>query len=326
MDINVFKESAEILDELSTMFADQSVKDGQVDILSWRNNIQTLRKQLEMAKAGNKNARTNLTPMMRTAYAFVMNFRTALLGSSEEISYRLYVRGEDINTVRVYNLKEKDFLKYVERSGNSLRLKRSLDAIDASYQDKRAEKLFEMHFANISNSLRHVSGNNFVAPIDKVSDITTQYNGHLYWQKSATKKGPHPYTPKKFNRGWIYQAFEATIQKLYETGEEQITPEQFRKEYFLHQLKFDNVVGFKGGDVGLNQIKSNMANLIDITTLIKYLLIIEDILNPAEYNNVTLLKQKILQEFTETGVVSQSMQQALNKGISQLLQGFEKFN
>jgi hypothetical protein len=27
-----------------------------------------------------------------------------------------------------------------------------------------------------------------------------------------------------------------------------------------------------------------------------------------EYNNVTLLKQKILQEFTETGVVSESMQ------------------
>ena len=50
-----------------------------------------------------------------------------------------------------------------------------------------------------------------------------------------------------------------------------------------------------------------MANLIDITTLIKYLLIIEDILNPAEYNNITLLKQKILQEFTETGTVSQSM-------------------
>ena len=126
-----------------------------------------------MAKSGNKSARTNLTPMMRTAYAFIMNFRTALLGSSEEISYRLYIRGEDINTVRVYNLQEKDFLKYVERSGNSLRLKRSLDAIDASYQDKRAEKLFEMHFANISNSLRHVSGNNFVVPIDKVSDITS---------------------------------------------------------------------------------------------------------------------------------------------------------
>jgi hypothetical protein len=32
----------------------------------------------------------------------------------------------------------------------------------------------------------------------------------------------------------------------------QVTQAEFHRSYFVEHLKYDNVVGFKGGDVGLN--------------------------------------------------------------------------
>ena len=312
----------EILEESSTIFSGESQKDIQKKIQTFSNTIKKLRVGLEAAQANNKNARKNLTYMMKQSYSTIMGFRTSLFGEQETITYRIYVRGENINSVNVVNLTESQIMKYVERSGNTLRLKRALDGIEEQNRDAEVETLFQKHFANISRSLVHKHGNNFVVPYSNVSDVVSgQAGSALYWQKSATKDGPHPYTPKMFNRGWIYQAFDATIMALMEQEEDitKVSTQTFRREYFVNQLKFDNVTGFKGGDVGLNQIKSNMANLMNLKTLIKYLKIIEEILDPINYTNKEELKLKILQEFSENNTITENANTILDTIVDRLL-------
>lgn len=320
-DFNFSDLEMEILNESAELFTGESIQEIRNKILQYQTAAIKLRNLLESAQKGNRAARKNLTPMMKSAYMTIMGFRNSLLGTTETISYRIYIRGNDINSVSIVNLTEEQLMKYVERSGNSLRLKRNLDKVTQLEHDAKAEALFQAHFANISRSLVHKHGNNFVVPYEEVSDVvSSQIGSALYWQESATKQGPHPYTPKMFNRGWIYQAFDATIYSLSQNHDiSTVTTATTRQEYFTNQLKYDNVVGFKGGDVGLNQIKSNMANLMNITTLISYLTIIIDILSPENYVKKEDLKQKILQEFTETGQISNAANITVNNVIDNLL-------
>jgi len=56
-----------------------------------------------------------------------------MLGKAEEITYRVYIRGEDETQVSVVDISESDLLKVVERSENTLRLKRDLEKIDKAF-------------------------------------------------------------------------------------------------------------------------------------------------------------------------------------------------
>lgn len=323
-------EAQDILNECAEIFTNESAeKIIKPKIINIRNQIKNLRMGLEVAKNAStgSSSRKNLTPHMKTAYSTIMGMRSLLLGTQENINYRLYIRNGDMSNVRVVDITEEQLMSVVERSGNTLRLKKALDGISQSYNNTEIQKLFDQHFANIQRSLKHISGNNFVVPVGRISDLISgpEGIGNLYWQTDSTR-GKSAYTPKLFNRGWIYQAFDATINTLYKqsTDFESVSSQSFRHEYFMNQLKYDNVVGFKGGDVGLNQIKSNVASLMSITTLINYLRIIEEILTPENYNNKMELKQKILTNFTENTNLSQMLNDRVDQIVDDLFAGFGK--
>ena len=323
-------EAQDILNECAEIFTNGSTEEIiKPKIINVRDQIKNLRMSLEVAKNAStgSSSRKNLTPHMKTAYSTIMGMRSLLLGSQENISYRLYIRNGDMSNVRVVDISEDQLMSMVERSENTLRLKKTLNDIDSSYNNTEIQKLFDQHFANIQRSLKHISGNNFAVPVGRISDLVSgpEGVGNLYWQTNNTR-GKSAYTPKLFNRGWIYQAFDATINSLYKKSLdfESVSSQSFRHEYFMNQLKYDNVIGFKGGDVGLNQIKSNMASLMSITTLISYLKILEEILTPENYNNKAELKQKILISFTENTNLSQMLSDRVDQVVDDLFAGFGK--
>ena len=292
-------ESDLILKECSQAFSQETIDYVLKEkILLIKSELIQLRNSLILAKE--KTNRNNLTANMKIAYLTIMKFRTLLLGESSTINYRLYIRGSSLDKVRVIDIPESKIMSLVERSGDSLRLRRTFGEIDAIYNNTEVQALFDQHFKNISNSFKHISGNNYVVPFSNVRDIISTRVGqsNLYWQDQDGPRGKSAYTPKFFNRGWIYQAFDATINDLYKDQSEEISISQFRYAYFTKHLAYDNVIGFKGGDVGLNQIKSNMANLINITSLINYLEIIDNILNPINFQNSLQLSEYIKSKFT----------------------------
>lgn len=321
-------EAQDILNDCAEAFTESSLNEiMKPKIIEAREKIKILRTSLEIAKNAStgSSSRKNLTPHMKMAYSTIMGMRSFLLGSQEHINYRLYIRNGDISNVRIVDIPEDQLMKIVERSGNTLRLKRTLDNIASSYNNSETQKLFDQHFANIKRSLKFHGGNNFLVPVGRISDLVSgpEGVGNLYWQTDSTR-GKSAYTPKLFNRGWIYQAFDATVNSLYKKDEdfESVSSQSFRHEYFLNQLKYDNLVGFKGGDVGLNQIKSNMASLMNITTLIDYLKILEEILMVENYSNKAELKQKILTSFTENTNLSEMLTQRVEQVVDDLFAGF----
>ncbi len=323
------KDIHEILGDVSKIFSQDSqeiVSQKIFELTNYVDQILKLLKEATMSKQGSRNpARKNLTPIMKNAYQLIMEFRTALLGEKEEIKYRLYVRGEKISDTYVIDIPESKLMELVERSGNTLRLKRILDDSLRAFQNSNLQSIFDEHFQTIFAHFIQVKKNNFVVPFYNVSDLfgvrTSAPN--LYWQEDTTK-GKSAYTPKMFNRGWIFQAFDATVYDLYSdiNLEEvnSINESRFREIYFKKNLAYDNVIGFKGGDVGLNQIKSNAANLMSAHSLIEYLENIQIILNPNNYKGEGTITDFIKSKFLEkTPAINSSVSQTVDNNVKTLL-------
>ena len=312
-------ESENILTECAQAFSQDTISlILQEKILDVKLQLNTLKNALVLAKSNID--RKNLTENMKAAYITIMNVRKLLLGNNANIQYRLYVRGNNIDNVKIVDMNENQLMQLIQRSGNDLRLRRTFANIDALQENTEIQQLFDQHFTNISRSLKHVDGNNYVVPFDRVKDVIRSRvdQSNLYWQNKNGPRGKSAYSPKLFNRGWIYQAFDATVAELYANDNTSVSEEQFRFAYFNRHLRYDQTVGFKGGDVGLNQIKSNMANLINITTLINYLDVINDILTPSNFQNSTALAQHIKNEFTTQENLSEDIAQFVNQTAEKL--------
>lgn len=262
----------------------------------------------------------DLTPLMKQTYTTIMKIRTSLLGDKSAIKYRLYMRtGSNLNTVKVVEIPEEQLMNYVERNGVDLRLKKWTHEALQLESNRKIEEEISKHIENIQNSLKLISNNNYVVPFNKVRDIFNSRVGvdNLYWQ-TIGERGKSKYSPKMFNRGWIYQALDATIaDKNY--GKPEFN---FRETYFKEYLKYDNLKGFKGGDVGLYQIKSNGAQLISIITLINYLKNIKKIVESLKNKEkVEDIKNLIKQYFMDADQpINNELEEYIDNQVKLLLQ------
>lgn len=318
------KDLAQIINEIieigSDSLSEDSVKNIKEKIKKVKRDIQILIKNLEMAK--NTKNREHLTSDMKNAYSIIMKFRTLILGEDSKIQYRLYLRGDDLNDVKIIDIDEEHLMKITERSGDSLRLKRNFLAIENIEANSKAQLIFDLHFKNVSKSFKFISGNNYVVPIENIQDLHRHPSQleNLYWQKD-NGRGKSAYSPKFFNRGWIYQAFDETVYNEYKEKKE-VKLQTFRESYFIKHLKYDNIIAFKGGDVGLNQIKSNMANLINLHSLIVYLNDIQKILDPESFSTSKQLADYIKEKFVEDKNFSESVGNYINNQTESLFKVF----
>lgn len=329
-DIDFSAEIDEITEEIATIFTEGTSKEVvQQNINSLRAQIKTLINIINLAFSKDKRTliRQNYTEISLKAYELVMIFRQFLTG--EEVVYQLYIRGEDMNDVRVVTLTGEEMMEYIERNGDTLRLKKNLDTIDQMKNNDKVQKIFDKHFEQVSRSFHKIKDNNFVVPIDEISDIAShpKERPNLYWQEINGPRGKSAYTPKMFNRGRIYEAFAGTAfdiygkNYVYKAGVDATT---FRRQFFINNLVSDNVKGFKGGDVGLSQIKATCAELMNLNTIRNYLIIIDQILSPENWENKKRLKEFIKSEFTDTSKkkLSSGINKSINKSVKQLFNNF----
>lgn len=336
-DLNWEQESTDIYNEISKIFAADSVTEivNPSETNAYQ-KIEQLLNKLEIAKH-NKQQRGNLTSIMKTAYLTIMKVRTLLLGDPNTIiSYRFYITSNKDKSVKVVDISEKQLMDFIQRDRNKLRLKKTLDSLLENskniQRNQEVEKLLEIHQEMIMKSLKSIDGKtNYVVPKKLIADLGSKNEirtkGNLYWQELQGNVGKSAYTPKIFNRGWVMQAFDQTFEDLYWSNPEKldnpIEETLFRKYFFFKNLTHDSVSGFKGGDVLNRQIKSNLAELVNITHLIKYLTILKDILS-GSIKDKTTLAHIIANNFSSTGDLSDPINKNIENVVDQLLHSFSQ--
>lgn len=335
-DLNWSAESKEIHKEAGKLFSQSTLQEVVIPSLkSNYNQICNLLTALEMAKA--KKNRTNLTKNMKSAYLLIMQMRTLLLGDpNNKISYRFYVSpvsefNEENAPTEVVDISEDNIMNYVERSQDNLRIKKNIySLLNGMDRVSQAEQLLAQHKTQITKSLVKLPNTNgYVVPKDNLLDLESsiqiiQSKANLYWQDKKGKRGKTAYTPKIFNQGWIMQALDQTFEDLYwsQQDPENIVPEdKFRRQFFFSNLVYDKVSGFKGGDVANRQIKSNKADLVSLTHLIKYLTILKEILGGMVLDK-TLLAQKIAEAFSSTNDLTDPINRNIEAVAEELINSF----
>lgn len=328
--IDFSTEMEEITEEIATIFSEESSKEVvQQNIVNLRQQVKTLINIINLAftKTNRNIVRNNYTEISLKAYELVMIFRQYLTG--EEVVYQLYIRGDDMNDARVVTLSGEELMEYVERNGDTLRLKKNLDKIEQTKNNDRVQRIFDKHFAQISRSFHMIKDNNFVVPIEEISDIASHPSQmeNLYWQKLNGPPGKSAYTPKMFNRGRIYEAFAGTAYDIYGKNyvyKDGVDAATFRRQFFVDNLIADNVKGFKGGDVGYSQVKATCAELMNLNTVRSYLIIIDQILSPENWENKKRLKEFIKAEFTDTSKkkLPAGINRTINKSVKNLFKNF----
>lgn len=317
----------ELLTMVSDIFTNDSNENINYKIILLRSEIEKIIMILQEALnegPNRKQARKNLTNILKTSYQLIMEIRNKIVGENQSIHYRLYLK--EGTTLKVFDIPENKLMELVERSGDTLRLRRSFIEIDKAYINNDIKNYIDNYFSQVYNSFDPPSKGKKGYTVQM--SVIGQYGDppNLVWPIDLNGRGKSWRTPKIFNLGWIYQAFDATVYDLYNVQRDemlsQVTQAEFHRSYFVEHLKYDNVVGFKGGDVGLNQIKGNMASLMNAKTILKYLNYIKDILTPQYFQNKEKMKQFILEKFSDT---STSINSELNTNVSQSIDYLSQF-
>lgn len=294
--------------DISQILADNTITSIAFDLNNYSKNINTALDQLKSWNSSLNSAEKEY--WLKDAYTKIMDFRNYLLGNNNTIFYRLYIRdkgaGDDLKAT-IVTLNEQQLMDLVNRDRSSLRLKQNLEAaITEETQDLKRQAIFKMHIDNIQNGFEHPSNSpqHFVV----TNKVRQKYAKNLQFLNNIAFLNSDNTIRrlKLFNRGWIYQAFDATVE-AFDQKEDLMTVSKprFHRKYFTEELKFDNTVGFKGGDVGLAQIKANMAALMSRKTLIKYLTIIKDALEQkkqGEKVSAEVLTDYLLSQFKENNI------------------------
>lgn len=292
------------------------------DLFQFQQLIENVYNELLIFSNNNK---TNKVPvqLLRNAYRIIMTTRFFFTG--EEIVYRIYYAinnsANSLNKkVKVYNLTEEEILNLTSREGTSLRLKASFTkALNNKNHNLEREAIFEKHWNDIWIGLEKANwSKQIVYHVHK--DIFQRYysrNHSLYNIKNKR------YTT--FNRGNLYEAFDATAEDVYKSGYTETVPKYqsqlFHGKYFGTYLTHDQIKGFQTGDVGLTQIKARHAALMEMRTLTIYLREILDILKNTNNLFQDQLKEKIKELFTDPTMIDLDFQveQTINSKTEELL-------
>lgn len=201
------------------------------------------------------------------AYEIIQMIRTRLTG--QRLDYRLYITadGEGVNaTARYIDVANAvDLFQYIGLNSKEI----SITASRVQAEIKRRENIpqnyqqqwFEAKYATVLNHFRH-PGYGEGKETFFVLKIPTVF--------------PQPPHPRKksnnqnvvYTRGHIIEALDSTYRQYYSPL---LEPNQSSDSEFItlfgHELGYDSVSGFKGGDIAMTQIKANAARLMRYTSI-----------------------------------------------------------
>ena len=138
-----------------------------------------------------------------------------------------------------------------------------------------------------------------------------------------SKKDPDVYSA--FNRGNLYESFDATSQDVYGDIEKELVQIKllpFRNKYFGKYLTHDQIKGFQSGDIGLTQLKARHAQIMETATLKIYLNNLLELFNMAEQGGSReILFGRIKDMFTDPSVkkIDKPLTEYIDNSIENLI-------
>ena len=272
-----------VFNDITKDFSEDSVKLIKDDLIKYRQVFVDLLEGLEFVSGTKKDNAS----IMRNAYRLIMAAREYFTGQ-EPIIYRIYYATNNKassfhKSVGIYELTEEQLLDLTTKEGSALRLKASFTkALEEKMRQAEREQIFDQHWETIYNGLVEVKARQTAYRVHKfIFDMYYLKNPGLYLVDQ-------PYKYATFNRGNIYESFDATVEALYQDRTSAIQDSKFQDRYFGVELRHDQVKGFQTGDIGSYQLKARHAQLIEANTLKLYL---KDIISILSDN--TLSSDKI---------------------------------
>lgn len=239
------------------------------------------------------------------AYEIIQIIRMKLTG--QHLNYRLYITtdGDDVNATAQYIdiANTVDLFQYLGLNSKEI----SITASKVQAEIKKRENIpqdyqrqwFEAKYATVLNYFRHPD-NGEQKETFFVLKIPTVF--------------PQPPHPRKksnnqnvvYTRGHIIEALDSTYRQYYSPL---LEPNQSDESEFItlfgQELGYDNVSGFKGGDIAMTQIKANKARLMRYTSIMnainKILVIYDLIANPSSKGILmSVISKKIHQLYSNS--------------------------
>lgn len=129
-----------------------------------------------------------------------------------------------------------------------------------------ARQRFSKAFEKIVNTDMEFAGKTKLLKVHKyIYSAYRGVNAGLQNLKIYNKEGKTLY--QAFNQGHLNEAYEATMQALLAEYPSDAIKDYMIFDRFFRLLKLDSKKGFKGGDVGLMQVKANQARLMRYNTI-----------------------------------------------------------
>lgn len=239
-------------------------------------------------KVVNSNNVTNT--LLTEAYLLIFKIREFL--TSENIDYRYYFTSA--KGAQVVSFTDKDFLRYVKNGQYGLQV--LVSAVKKADKNTTYQKLLDEHYDNL------------MAGLEAIRDNSTVYHVHKEIMLKYIDKNPnlrkYPGTDDEtytlFNQGHVFEAMDKAFA-------EAIIKEKINSFIFIKNamygkyLKRDSGKGIKSGDneMTMTQIKSQQADYMQYSTLLKALEDIKEIFKIPPEIEKDVLKNKLIEVFVD---------------------------
>lgn len=272
------QEMNNIKKEITKIFGEEADQIISLNVVELQNELNKIIRKVELIK-NQQNSKMRIKrsskekfSLMAEAYLIIFKVREFLL--NEEIDYRYYysIKG-DSNIAKVINFKEKDLLKYLKFGKYGLQVADS--ALKKEESDSKYQALLNSHFNNLMAGIQSANDSNFKVVHSYIMEKYGSINPGL---RKQTGKGAGRY--QVFTMGHIFEAMDIAFSEAMKN--DQLEDYNIIESYMYGKyLNYDSVPGTKGGDnpITMTQIKSNIADYLDYSTILKDLQILLDIFN-----------------------------------------------
>lgn len=272
------QEMRNIQKEITKIFGEEVNNTIFLNIIELQKELNKIIQKVELIKNQNnskmrikRSSREKLS-LMAEAYLIIFKVREFLL--NEEIDYRYYynIQG-DKTTAKVINFKEKDLLKYLKFGKYGLQVANSV--LQKQENDSKYQALLDAHYNNLMLGIQSINDSSFKVVHSKIMEKYEAINPGL---KKQIGKGAGRY--QVFTMGHIFEAMDIAFSEAMVNN--QLENYDLIESYMYGKyLNYDSIPGTKGGDnpITMTQIKSNIADYLDYTTILKDLKILLEIFN-----------------------------------------------
>ena len=311
------KDIESILSRVSEIFSEDLNKELVLDINSFKQEITTIINKIKFIEVYSshdrkrKGSRVSRMGRQKRAYlaeGYLLVFKMRQFLLNETINYRYYYN-VDADRAKVVSFSEDNLLKYMKFGQFSIQI---LDSVlKKQKSDQSYQQLLDIHYTNLMNGLQKSNTPGFYVVHSAIM------NKYGIMNSGLRRKNANNY--QVFTRGHIFEAMDIAFSEAMQ--EQKITDYGLiEKAMFGKYLSYDNITASKGGDnaITMTSIKSNVADILDYTTIIKNLQSVLDILELRDRGEIKTAIQNLFMDQSKYQTLN-DFNDAANAAVDRLL-------